>query len=261
LNQVTLHHFEITTMNTNPIPSRLSHLAALALALACTQPQAGVFVTRDAAAIAAFQSGLTVLNFEGTAPLGRTPQSINSYTAGQAVDSGAFLFNQAPAVQFSVGGTVGVNMPAIYKLTGVIGNDAASGDQVLGPVDFESGSNFTRNAFIEIYFPTKVSRVGFWLNQQLDFVTLLAANTNFAFTREDEVLLEQGIGEAGFFVGIERASADIGGLKVLSRGAEGFTIDDFSYGGSAAPVPEPGSLALMLAGLAAVMLVRRARAA
>jgi hypothetical protein len=239
----------------------LTALATLTLGLGSTAAQAGVIVTRDAAAIAAFQSGLTMLDFEGAAPLGRTPQAISSYTPGQPVNSNAYLFNQAPGVQFSVGGTVGVNMPAIYKLTGAIGRDAASGNQVLGPVDFEFGSNFGSNAFIEIYFPTKVSRIGFWLNQQLDFVTLLAANTNFAFTREDEVLLEQGIGQAGFFVGIERATADIGGLKILSRGAEGFTIDDFSYGGGVATVSEPGTLALLLAGLGAGVIARRRRAA
>lgn len=233
-------------------------LTCIALALSSTLACAGVIVTRDAATIAAFQTGLTVLDFEGSAPLGRTPQAISSYTSGVPVDPGAFLFDQAPGVQFSVGGGVGVNMPAIYTLGGAIGNDAASGHNVLGTVGFDFNTNFERGAFMEVYFPTKVSRVGFWLNQQLDFATLYALDTNFAFSGLEETILQTAIGDAGFFIGIERDTADIGGLKILGRGSEGFTIDDFSYGGgSTLPVPEPGTLPLLLAGLAAVRLRHR----
>jgi hypothetical protein len=228
------------------------NLICLSLALSSTLASAGVLVTRDASAIAAFQQGLTVLDFEGEAPLGRTPQAISSYTAGNPVDPSAFLYDQAGGVRFSVGGGVGVNMPAIYALEGALANDAASGHNVLGTVDFEFNTNFGRGAFMEIYFPTKVSKVGFWINQQLDFVSLIALDTNFAFSGLDETILETGIGDAGFFVGIERDTADIGGFKLFGRGNEGFTIDDFSFGGGegGAPVPEPGTLALLLTALA-----------
>jgi hypothetical protein len=234
-------------------------LTSTALALACATASAGVLVTRDANAIAAFQQGLTVLDFEGAAPLGRTPQTITSYQADVAVDPGALLYDQASGVRFSVGGTVGVNRPAIYRLSGgAAGTGAASsGSNVLGTVDFDDTTNFTRGAFMEIFFPTKVSRVGFWVNQQLDFVNLIALNTNFAFSGLDEEILETGIGSPGFFVGLERTSADIGGFKILGRGAEGFTIDDFSYGGAAgAPIPEPSTLALLLAGAIALRVSR-----
>jgi PEP-CTERM motif len=227
-------------------------LISAALAVASTLASAGVLVTRDAAAIAAFQQGLTVLDFEGTTPLGRTPQTITNYQIDVAVNPTAFLFDQAPGVQFSVGGMVGVNMPAIYRLSGVAAGSGAtsSGSNVLGTVGFDFTTNFVQGAFMEIYFPTKVSRVGFWVNQQLDFVSLIALNTNFAFSGLDEAILETGIGSPGFFVGIERANADIGGFKILGRGAEGFTIDDFSYGGGgSAPIPEPGTLALLFVGI------------
>jgi len=249
-------------INTN-LPERLltmqRTLLASAIALACTTASAGVLVTRDVAAIAAFQNGLTVLDFEGVTPLGRTPQVIDSYSSGVPVRADAQLFDQANGVQFSVGGTVGTNMPAIYRLQGNAAGDAASGHNVLGTVDFDFNTNFSQNAFMEVYFPTKVSKVGFWINQQLDFVTLLALNTNFAFSREDEVLLQSAIGDAGFFVGIDRDTADIGGLKIFGRGAEGFTIDDFSYGPAAA-VPEPGSLALLVVGLGLLWRQRRSQA-
>lgn len=234
-------------------------LIALALAASSTLASAGIIVTRDAATIAAFQNGATVLDFDGDAPYGRTPQAIGSYAPGQAVDPGAFLFDQASGVKFTVGGMVGVNAPAIYRLEGTIAGDAHSGSNVLGTVSLDGETNFGPNAFMEVFFPTQVSRVGFWVNQQLDFVTLIAQNTIFAFSFEDEAILEDGVGDAGFFVGIERDSADIGGFKILARGAEGFTIDDFTFGGMAgAPVPEPGSLALVAAGLVAL---RRRRSA
>lgn len=232
-------------------------LISTTLAVASTLASASVLVTRDAAAIAAFQQGLTVLDFEGSAPLGRTPQTITNYQLDVAVDPAAFLFDQAAGVQFSVGGMVGVNAPAIYRLSGgLVGRDAASGSNVLGTVDFGFSTDFAHGAFMEIFFPAEVSRVGFWVNQQLDFVSLVALNTNFAFSGLDEEILETGIGSPGFFVGIERASADIGGFKIFGRGAEGFTIDDFSYGGGGAPIPEPGTLALLMAGLAAMLRSR-----
>lgn len=240
------------------LPSLLLSLLALPLVLGGTAAHAGLIVTRDAATIAAFQQGLTVLDFEGSAPLGRTPQRITSYTAGQAVDPNAIVYDQAPGVKFTVGGTPGVNGPAIYNLAGAVAGDAASGSNVLGTVDFERNTNFGRGAFMEVFFPTKVSRVGFWLNQQLDFATLIALNTLFVFSGLDEQVLETGIGQAGYFVGITHDTADIGGFKILGRGNEGFTIDDFSFGGGTpgAAVSEPTTLALLLAG-AGLLLARQ----
>lgn len=228
----------------------VSLLLSVPLVLGAGLAHAGLIVTRNAATIAAFQQGLTVLDFEGSSPLGRTPQRITSYTSGQAVDASAILYDQAPGVRFTVGGNPGVNGPAIYNLAGALAGDAASGSNVLGTVDFDGNTNFERGAFMEVFFPTKVSRVGFWLNQQLDFATLIALNTVFVFSGLEEQVLETGIGDAGYFVGITRDVADIGGFKILGRGSEGFTIDDLSFGGGTpgAAVSEPTTLALLLAG-------------
>jgi hypothetical protein len=237
---------------------RLITLAALAASGQLAQ--AGSHNTADRAAVDGFQHGLTVLDFEAQPPGSTTAapvaMPITRYASGLAVPPSAHLFDQSPGVKFSVGGTPGVNRPAVYRLEGSLARDAASGSNVLGGVDFDFNTRFDGSAFIEIYFPAKVSKVGFWLNGQLDFVTVIAANTNFAFSREDEFTLETGIGEAGKFFSIERDAADIGGLKILTRGAEGFTIDDFSYG-SATPVPEPAAVAMLLAGLAGVLAACR----
>jgi hypothetical protein len=82
--------------------------------------------------VAAFQAGATFVNFESIS--GRTPQTITSYTSGNAVSTSSFIFNQIPGVQFSVGGMVGTNEPALYQLSGGIAGDAKSPSAVLGPI-------------------------------------------------------------------------------------------------------------------------------
>jgi hypothetical protein len=214
---------------------------------------AAVINTNNAATIAAFQTGATVVSFEGIS--GVTPQTITSYTAGNPVSPTSFVFDQIPGVQFSVGGMVGTNEPAVYQLSGGIAGDAKSPTNVLGPVDFDFTTKFNSSGLIEIFFPTKVSKVGFWLNPSLGGALLIAADTNFAFSHETETTLEMGTVTAGNFVGIERPTADIGGFKIQAlAGTNGFTIDDFTFGGaSATTVPEPGSLALLSVGLIAFL--------
>jgi hypothetical protein len=163
-------------------------------------------------------------------------------------------------VQFSVGGAVGTNMPALYQLGGAIAGNAHSGSTVLGPVDFDFTTKFGPGAFIEVFFPVKVSSVGFWLNPALGNATLIAADTNFAFSGLPETTLETFAGAtAGHFVGISRPTADIGGFKIIGTGTTGLTVDDFSYGvaGATTPIPEPAEWALLLGGAAAMAAWRR----
>ncbi len=233
--------------------------AAISVGTITAAGAAGIDST-DPGLIAAFQSGLTVQTFESLA--GRTPQAITAYTQGDPVNANAFVFNQVPGVQFSVGGAVGTNMPALYQLGGAIAGNAHSASTVLGPVDFDFTTKFGPGAFIEVFFPVKVSSVGFWLNPALGNVTLIAADTNFAFSGLVETTLETFAGTAGRFAGISRPTADIGGFKIIGIGATGFSVDDFSYGaaGGVTPIPEPAEWALLLGGLAAMTAWRRRRA-
>ena len=150
-------------------------------------------------------------------------------------------------------------------MTDGISGDAHSPSTVLGPVDFSGQTLFGPGAMIEIFFPVKVSKVGFWLNPGLGNVNILAADTNFAFSHLPETTLETGENvTAGHFVGIERPTADIGGFKIIAVGPtpnpiKGFTIDDFSFGPVSA-IPEPSAWALTLIGLAALVCSVRRKA-
>ena len=234
------------------------------LALACALGAFGMahavpVDTADAGAIAAFQSGATVNTLEAVPT--RTPQAITSYTTGDPVDTTAFVFDQIPGAQFSVGGQPGVNMPALFSLGGGIAGDAHSASTVLAPTGMQDGTTaFTAGVFMEVFFPVKVSRVGFFLNPSLDNVSMIATDTNFAFSGLPETNLENGNGTAGNFVGFSRPTADIGGLKIFAGGTKGFSLDDLTLGGAATtPIPEPSTWMMLLGGLASLAALRRRR--
>ncbi len=218
----------------------------LSLAGVCRLADAASIETADATAVAAFQRGLDVEDFESVP--GVTPQLLAAYNTGTLTDPSAAVFDQVPGVQFSVGGEVGVNRPVLVDLSRVGG--AHSGTNVLGPVDFDGKTEFGRNGQIEMYFSKPVASVGFWLNPALGGVEIIALNTNFAFSHEPETVLETAFVTQGHFVGISRAGADIGGFKIISLSSTvPFTIDDLSYG-TAVPVPEPAAFATLSLGLA-----------
>jgi hypothetical protein len=258
---------------------RIASVCLIAVAALGAVAEASVIDTNNAATVSAFQTGATVNNFESVT--GRTPQTITAYTVGDPVSATAFVFDQISGVQFSVGGAPGTNAPALYSLSGGIAGDAKSPTTVLGPVDFDFTTKFNSSALIEIFFPTKVAKVGFWLNPSLAGVLLIAADTNFAFSGLPETTLESGTVTAGNFVGIERAAADIGGFKIIGLADPGFTIDDFTFGGATTGggtttttsttttttgtttgtpgVPGPAALVLLACGAAALAWRGRAR--
>jgi len=144
----------------------------------------------------------------------------------------------------------------------IIKGDAKSASTVLAPTGMQDGTTaFTAGVFMEVFFPVKVSRVGFFLNPSLDNVSMIALDTNFAFSGLPETNLETGNGAAGNFVGFSRPTADIGGLKIFAAGAKGFSLDDLTLGGAVTtPIPEPTIWMMLLGGLASLAALRRRRA-
>ncbi|MHC1768993.1 MAG: hypothetical protein AB9869_32705 [Verrucomicrobiia bacterium] len=211
--------------------SNANLLAALALFGAAAATEGTVINTTNPADIAAFQSGATVQTFDSISGITAVP--ITSYSPLDITGTGA-LFTKDPAQSpYYNSGGASFNDPAsnpgtpigIVAPSGAIAGDKFSGNNVAGPLGvvtppftvFESG------AFMEVIFPTAVSKVGLFVSH--GNVTLILKDTSNSNLATGDV---QGSASAGQFLGISRASADIGGVTLLGNGP--FTIDDFTFG-------------------------------
>lgn len=225
-----------------------------ALSASATLAQAGLITTTNLAEVTAFQQGLSVQTFESVS--GRTPFVVDGYPAdGIAVGSGALVYDQVPGFQFSSGFKPGEVMAGLFAVeTDNGGGDGGSRNTVLAGLSPLNETQFNNFELIEAYLPQKVSSLGFWLSPDLGKVRVYFLSSNFAFNRDEtEELWESVVVEAGQFVGLSRANADIGGLKIIALSEFGFAIDDLSFGGAGGsnPIPEPASAWLVAAGLLA----------
>lgn len=241
-------------------------ILALALAAASTAHGA-VVLSNDSTVVRDFQlvNDLRMETFENVE--GRTAMELAAYTSGLEVPEAAQVHDEIDGLRISVGGTPGVNRPALYRLGGGRAGDAASPDTVLGPVDFDGTTLFNGSSLLEIFFTRSVSAAGFWVNPALGGAKVYATNTLFAFSGDTEEVLDEATVGPGGFVGFSYDSARIGGLKVLATRLpddddatplRGFTIDDLSYSRSASnPVAAPSPAMLLLAAAVAAGLQRR----
>jgi hypothetical protein len=242
-------------------------LSWVVLASSCVSAANINLLTADPAAVAAFQTGAIVHNFESVA--GKSGFPTTTYNGGELLPESSLVFDEIPGVQFSVGGMVGTNRPALYSLSRAIANDAQSVSTVLGPVDFDGFSAFNNANLMEMYFPIKRNKVGFWTNPSLGQVRVLALTGNFAFDGDpNETVLESVVVNPGAFVGFSRDVRDIGGLKILALTSpdalqDGFTIDDLTLGRISLLPPDPNAVPepSLLVPVAAVglLLLRRAQ--
>jgi hypothetical protein len=226
--------------------------------LAAVQPtESSALVTSDAGLVASFQAGAAIESFDNLPAL-----AITSYDNGQIVPA-ANLFSSRDLAAFTSpffnSGNASFNNPVgnpgrpigILAPGGAIAGDLKSASNVAGPLvgDLPGPFEAFNNGFMEVIFPADVSRVGFWITQGSN-IQLIAKDSNNSNLAGGIV-----VGNAGQFVGVERASPDIRGVTIGF--AQAFTLDDFTYAASA-PIPEPASPLLLGMGLMALLGVARA---
>jgi hypothetical protein len=219
--------------------------------------------TNDINVYNAFATGATVQNFESIS--GMTPLDLSSYTnsanSSTAVPAAAQLSLDIDGLLFHSGGG-SFNDPtgagkqgtptALLSLSDVIAGDAHSASNVVGSLEINT-ENLDIDNFIEIVFINSLqSRVGAWLNPALGDVLFTAFDIGGN-------QLEQFTGTAGNFIGVDRATADVRFVSIISLGTGGFTVDDLTYAGSSTSteVPEPGTIATVALGLAGLIRQRR----
>jgi len=212
-------------------------------------------VTSDPGQVGLFQTGATVEHFDDLSAL-----TITSYASGQTVPAGS-QFSSRNLVTFTApffnsGGATFTNPVSnpgtpigIFDPDGAIAGDVESANNVAGPLGVGSDQAFNFG-FMEVIFPTPVSTVGLWVTHGTFKLILKDSNNSNLATGDFEVT-----GSAGQFIGIQRDTADIGGVTMGFP--EAFTIDDFTY--AATPVPAPGSLALLATGVISALAFRRRR--
>lgn len=211
--------------------------------------------------IAAFQSGATVETFDNIS--GVTPFSITDYNPVDLTGSPA-LFTKDPAQSafYNSGGATfnnptgnpGVPIAAVSP-TGAIADEKLSGNSVAGPLGVVTPpfTLFEPGAFMEVIFPSLVSKVGLFVAHGSITVILKDSNNQNLSTGEFTQT-----GSAGEFIGLTRTAADVGGVTILGTGA--FTIDDFTYlvgTGGTTTTPDGGSTFGLLAAGASLLFAKR----
>jgi len=229
------------------------------VAMQPTESSGLILISNDANAVAQFQTGATIENFDNLAALPITSYDAQAVPLANRFSSrnlAAFtspFFNSGGASFDNPVGNPGTPI-GIFDPNGVIAGDVKSLNNVAGPLTGDGSFEAFNNGFMEVIFPADVLRVGFWITHITPGSTItmfLKDTSNQNLTTGDF----QVTGSKGQFIGIQRDTADVGGVTIGFAGA--FTLDDFTY--STTPIPEPSSFLLTAMGLTGLLAWRRVR--
>ncbi|MBI1841911.1 MAG: hypothetical protein HYR88_13815 [Verrucomicrobia bacterium] len=190
-----------------------------------------ILTTTNPAEAAAFMAGATVETFDDLPAM-----PISGYGPGQTVLAGASFgsrdgkskptFHSGGASPSDPVGNPGTPI-AIVRPNGPLARDVISGKNVAAPLVVNTDELFDQG-FMEVIFPVKVSRVGFWVTHGT--VTWAARDengSNIDIRVRGDSTDDAIVGSAGQFVGI---SFDRAVVKVVAlNGGDSFTIDDLAY--------------------------------
>jgi len=228
---------------------RARQLSVLLAIGAASAVQATIVNTTDSGVATTFQTGAAVETFDDLSALTITSYSSTAVPAGNQF-SGRNLANTAlPA--FNSGGATFADPFAnpgtrigIFDPDGGIATNFHSANNVAGPLQVGTDQSFG-SGFMETIFRVPVSKVGFWVTHGSVQLILKDVTNNNLVVGDVTVT-----GTEGSFIGIDRGTADIGGITLISAGAaaaNSFTLDDFTSFAATTTVPEASSSLSLLA--------------
>ena len=223
-------------MNITQHPRRLCSRAIVVLlvtgVLCCrVSGKPGIITTSDPAEAAAFLAGATIETFDDLPAM-----PITGYYSVQTLLQGTSFSSRSAATRptFHSGGASPsdpVNNPGtpigIVSPGGRFDREVISGKNVAAPLVVNSDELFNQG-FMEVIFPKKVSRVGFWVTHGSVSWSVRDENgSNIDLRVRGNFADDSIVGNMGQFVGV---SFDRAVVKVVAMtGGDAFTIDDFGY--------------------------------
>ncbi len=225
-------------------------LCAAMVLIASLPAEAALTIFTDRATFEAATSDLTNLNFEGIVP----PDSTQNYPNPDGLMTDGFTFR-----------TSGIG-PSGTGLISIYGALAAAQSAVLntgtGAILVWTPPDQPGTAYLDVLLPGGKTAFAADIWAQQPFVTTVRAIVNSGEATEN-IDFDTVDRSAPYFFGVTSDANTILLVRfAVSAGQVGLILDNVSAGvagGSTNPIPEPGAMVLLGAGLASITMLRRFR--
>lgn len=230
--------------------------------------QAVPLVTTNDATITAFQAGASVYDLEALPAIGidaldATLDGLIPLAGTTIYKIGGGHFHSGGASFNDLAGNPGAPSVVVELDPAIRAGNVHSGSHALIPTHASDAGDplgatvcADGTCFFEIEFVSPVSKFGGWIGGGAVKV-FVKDRIKLADGGDDTVQLEFFDVKAGEFFGVTSALNNIDSITIFTVGSPTFILDDITIGGSGnggGTVPLPGSLALLLTGIA---LLRR----